>query len=84
MTKLTFSQDKAKNYTLYYLLLVVLAFSRSLIAYVFIISNGFAPGGVGGISSIMNGAVLSRFGTPVRYAGTRCGRIRRSAQALCG
>ena len=59
MTKLTFSQDKAKNYTLYYLLLVVLAFSRSLIAYVFIISNGFAPGGVGGISSIIYNAVLT-------------------------
>ncbi|MBO4380657.1 MAG: YitT family protein [Clostridia bacterium] len=52
------SQSKAKDYTLFYLLLVVLAFSRSLIAYVFIISNGFAPGGVGGISSIIYNAVL--------------------------
>ena len=54
-----FSQSKVKDYSLYYLLLVVLAFSRSLIAYVFIISNGFAPGGVGGISSIIYNAVLS-------------------------
>ena len=52
------SKSKAKDYTLFYLLLVVLAFSRSLIAYVFIISNGFAPGGVGGISSIIYNAVL--------------------------
>lgn len=53
------SKSKAKDYTLFYLLLVTLAFSRSLIAYVFIISNGFAPGGVGGISSIIYNAVLS-------------------------
>jgi len=54
-----FSKSKIKDYSLYYFLLVVLAFSRSLIAYVFIISNGFAPGGVGGISSIIYNAVLA-------------------------
>ena len=47
-----------RHYSLYYLFLVFLAFSRALIAYVFIISNGFAPGGVGGISSIIYNAVL--------------------------
>lgn len=58
MGKLTFSKDKAKHYTLYYTFLVVLAFLRAFVAYVFIISNGFAPGGVGGISSILYNAVL--------------------------
>ena len=59
MKKPAFSKTQAKNDTLYYLLLVVLAFSRALIAYVFIISNGFAPGGVGGISSIIYNATLT-------------------------
>ena len=47
-----------RHYSLYYFFLVFLAFSRALIAYVFIISNGFAPGGIGGISSIIYNAVL--------------------------
>lgn len=47
-----------RHYSLYYIFLVFLAFSRALITYVFIISNGFAPGGIGGISSIIYNAVL--------------------------
>ncbi|MBR4800408.1 MAG: YitT family protein [Clostridia bacterium] len=46
------------KYTLYYFLLVVLAFSRAIVTYIFVISNGFAPGGVSGISSIIYNAVL--------------------------
>ena len=53
-----FSNQQLKTYTLYYFLLVLLAFSRSIITYIFIISNGFAPGGIGGISSIIYNAVL--------------------------
>ncbi|MBQ9276152.1 MAG: YitT family protein [Clostridia bacterium] len=52
------SAQQVKKYSLYYILLLVLAFSRSLVTYTFIISNGFAPGGVGGISSILYNAIL--------------------------
>ena len=52
------SKNQIRKYGLYYLLLVILAFSRSMVTYVFIISNGFAPGGVGGISSILYNAIL--------------------------
>ncbi len=42
----------------YFALLVFLAFLRALINYVFILPNGFAPGGIGGISTIIYNAIL--------------------------
>ena len=58
MGRQSINKIQAKNYSLYYLLLLTLAFSRSIVTYIFIISNGFAPGGIGGISSIIYNAVL--------------------------
>lgn len=42
----------------FYILLTVLAFVRALMQYVFIVPNGFAPGGITGISSILYNAIL--------------------------
>lgn len=42
----------------YYVFLCVLAFLRALFTYIFIIPNGFAPGGISGLSSIIYNAVL--------------------------
>ncbi|MDR2436534.1 MAG: YitT family protein [Endomicrobium sp.] len=42
----------------FYLTLVVLCFIRALSTYVFVVPNGFAPGGVGGIASILYNVVL--------------------------
>ncbi|MDR0697097.1 MAG: YitT family protein [Christensenellaceae bacterium] len=46
-----------KNIT-FYVVIVVLSFIRALSTYVFIVPNGFAPGGVGGIASILYNAIL--------------------------
>ena len=37
----------------FYLLLAITAFLRAITNYVFIVPNAFAPGGVGGLSSII-------------------------------
>lgn len=47
-----------RHYSLYYFFLVFLACAKALITYTFIVSNGFAPGGVSGISSIIYNSVL--------------------------
>ena len=41
----------------FYFLLIVLAFLRALATYVFIVPNAFAPGGVGGIASVIYNVV---------------------------
>lgn len=56
--KLHFTKDNARHFTRYALLLVALACIRSFTTYVFTIPNGFAPGGLGGISSIIYNVVI--------------------------
>jgi len=57
--KLEFSNQNAYHFFKYAITLIFLASIRSLTTYVFIVPNGFAPGGVGGISSVIyNIAVL--------------------------
>jgi len=56
--KLQFTKANAKHFARYALLLVFLACIRSFTTYVFTIPNGFAPGGLGGISSIIYNVVV--------------------------
>jgi len=58
MERGTTKKDHAKYYLEYFTMLIFLAFLRSLFIYVFILPNGFAPGGFSGISSIVYNAVL--------------------------
>lgn len=51
-------KKKVIKYIGFYSLLVLLCFLRALATYVFIVPNGFAPGGVSGIASILYNAVL--------------------------
>ncbi len=53
-----FSKQGVSDVVKYMILLIFLAFLRALTTHVFIIPNGFAPGGIGGISSIIYNAVL--------------------------
>ncbi|MDR0752487.1 MAG: YitT family protein [Christensenellaceae bacterium] len=53
--------EKKKSFTrivTFYTILVVLSFIRAFATYVFIVPNGFAPGGIGGIASILYNAIL--------------------------
>ncbi len=56
--KLEFTNQGAHNFLKYALLLILLASIRSLTTYIFIVPNGFAPGGVSGISSIIYNIVV--------------------------
>ncbi len=49
---------KVWRFAKFYILLSVLAFIRALATYVFIVPNGFAPGGINGLSSLLYNAVL--------------------------
>lgn len=51
--------SKTERYIRFYFVLVLLAFIRAMFTHIFIIPNGFAPGGVSGIASIIYNAVLS-------------------------
>lgn len=51
-------RKKIIKYAGFYCVLVALSFLRALAAYVFIVPNGFAPGGVSGLASIIYNAVL--------------------------
>ncbi len=51
-------KNKVLKYVARYLLIVVLAFFRAISSYVFIVPNAFAPGGVGGLASIIYNVVL--------------------------
>lgn len=51
------SKKKIFGYVGFYALFVALCFLRSLSTYVFIVPNGFAPGGISGIASIIYNAV---------------------------
>lgn len=53
-----FTKQGAKDLVKYMTLLIFLAFMRAISVHVFVVPNGFAPGGVGGISSIIYNAVL--------------------------
>lgn len=44
---------KIKRYVTVYLVLALLSFIRAISTYVFIVPNAFAPGGIGGIASII-------------------------------
>ncbi|MEG1528911.1 MAG: YitT family protein [Clostridia bacterium] len=59
--KFTFQKPTKSSlwkYSKFYAILVVLAFIRAIFTYVFIIPNGFAPGGLSGLSSLIYNAVL--------------------------
>ncbi len=56
------------NLTKYGIILVVFIFLRALVCYIFINSNGFAPGGMGGIASIIHYAVANGDQTSPLYA----------------
>ena len=46
-------QKKASYYVGFYLLFSALSFIRALATYMFIVPNAFAPGGIGGIASLL-------------------------------
>lgn len=52
------TKKKVLKYAARYLLIVVLAFLRAISTYVFIVPNAFAPGGVGGLASLIYNVVL--------------------------
>jgi len=56
--KLKITKQQVVTVIKYALLLVALASIRALVTHIFIIPNGFAPGGLSGISSILYNAVL--------------------------
>lgn len=56
--KIKLTKDETKQLTKHILILVFLACFRSITTYMFTIPNGFAPGGLGGISSIIYNAVV--------------------------
>lgn len=58
MTKVNITKKTVWDTTKYLILLILLSFIRALSTHVFTIPNGFAPGGVSGISSIIYNAVL--------------------------
>lgn len=51
--KIKLTKDETKVLAKHIIILVLLACFRSVTTYMFIIPNGFAPGGLGGISSII-------------------------------
>ncbi len=59
MTKIHITKKSVWNTTKYMVLLVVLAIWRAVSTYVFIIPNGFAPGGVSGIASIIYNVAIA-------------------------
>ncbi len=56
--KLQFTDEQAKHFSKHIMILLFLACFRSFTTYVFTIPNGFAPGGLGGISSIIYNVVI--------------------------
>lgn len=56
--KFEFTNKSAHNTFKYCVLLILLASIRSLTTYLFIVPNGFAPGGVSGISSILYNVIV--------------------------
>ncbi len=56
--KLPISEEKTKILVKHIFILIFVAAFRSLATYIFTIPNGFAPGGVSGISSIIYNAVV--------------------------
>ena len=57
MGKLKINKNDAVFTTKYSIMLVVLAFIRAFSTYVFVNPNGFAPGGLGGLASIIHFAI---------------------------
>ncbi len=57
MGKLKINKNDAVFATKYFIMLVVLAFIRAFSTYVFVNPNGFAPGGLGGLASIIHFAI---------------------------
>ena len=57
MGKLKINNNDAVFATKYSIMLVVLAFIRAFSTYVFVNPNGFAPGGLGGLASIIHFAI---------------------------
>ena len=56
--KIKLTKEETKVLTKHLIILVLIACFRSITTYMFIIPNGFAPGGLGGISSILYNAVV--------------------------
>ncbi|HHX49342.1 MAG TPA: YitT family protein [Clostridiales bacterium] len=51
------TKKKISKYFLVYTAFVILSFARAISTYVFIVPNAFAPGGIGGIASIVYNVV---------------------------
>lgn len=58
MKKIHISRYDVHQFGKFILIITVLAFIRAITNYVFIIPNGFAPGGINGVASIIYNAVL--------------------------
>lgn len=56
--KINITGDDAKKFIKLFVILAVLSFIRALAMHVFVIPNGFAPGGITGIASIIYNAIL--------------------------
>ncbi len=56
--KLILSKDHVLSEVKFFALLIFMSFLRATFNYMFILPNGFAPGGVGGISTILYNAIL--------------------------
>ena len=52
------TKDNVTKELKYFALLILMAFMRAFFNFVFILPNGFAPGGIGGISTIIYNAIL--------------------------
>ncbi len=59
MTKTKITKKMVWDNTKYYAFLIVWSFIRAMATYMFVIPNSFAPGGIGGIASIIYNAVLN-------------------------
>lgn len=56
--KVVITKERVFEEIKFFALLVFMSFLRATFNYVFILPNGFAPGGVGGISTILYNAIL--------------------------
>ncbi len=68
MASLKLNKQTVAQISKYSIILLVLIFMRALVCYTFINSNGFAPGGMGGIASIIHYAIENGDPTSPLYA----------------
>lgn len=58
MKKLKITKQDVRAFGKLFIILAILSFIRAITNYVFIVPNGFAPGGINGVASIIYNAVL--------------------------